>query len=165
MRGYCLLQRYVYMCATCCKHFYPLGNSYLSAMKPQQDHRTKWTLVLLQESSLHWIQFSSCLYPTPCKNNCILWFWNVWKLPPIHITLDPNSPQNRREAEQSFRFSAKYLSLWWLMNCLGLFYFTKIGQISDSIQIGTASILRRIRTFNLAFLPQQPVFFQAAELG
>lgn len=134
-------------------------------MKPQQDHRTKGTLVLLQESSLRWIQFSSSLYATLSKNNCILWFWNVWKLPPIHITSDPNSSQNRGEAEQSFRFSAKYLSLWWLMNCLSLFCFTKIGEISDSIQIGTASVLPRIRAFNLAFPPQQPVFFRQLNLA
>lgn len=53
----------VFLCVTYRKRLHPLGNSCLSAVKPPQDHRTEQTLVLLQESSLHWIQFSPLSAP------------------------------------------------------------------------------------------------------
>lgn len=99
----------MFLCVTHHKHSHPLGNSCLSAVKPPQDHRTEQTLVLLQESSLHWIQFSPLSAPH-LQRTTIFSVWNGWKPLPIRITLDPNSPQNKWKAEKSFRSSAEDLS-------------------------------------------------------
>lgn len=101
-RDYCLLDRDRYLCVTRCKHSYPLGKTSqlwrLSKITGLSEPLFSFRRAVCTEYNF----LPAFKYPTSSKNNCILWFWNVWKLLPIHITLDPNFPQNRWETEKSF---------------------------------------------------------------